>query len=194
MPPVIKPRGLKISSVDDTWINIRDSIKASAKEKVGVLETNRNKPWFDQECSELANKRKQTKLLWLQDPNNQTAEDFSIVRRDTSRMLRKKKSDYMKANVNKLEENSKSKNIRELYKGINEFKKGYHPRPYVIKKHDGTIVADTASILSRWEQFNLLNVNQSTSHEGSEVYTAEPEIPEPSLIEVELAIEKLKRH
>ena len=41
---------------------------------------------------------------------------------------------------------------------------------------------------------NLLNVNQSTSNEGSEVCTAEPDIPEPSLIEVELAIEKLKRH
>ena len=27
-----------------------------------------------------------------------------------------------------------------------------------------------------------------------DVYTAEPDIPEPSLIEVELAIEKLKRH
>jgi hypothetical protein len=69
------------------------------------------------------------------------------------------------------EKNSKNKNIREIYKGINECKKGYRPRAYVIKKHDGTIVADTPSILSRWEQFfsNLLNVNQSTSHEGSEV-------------------------
>ena len=127
-----------------------------------------SKPWFDEECSELANKRKQTKLLWLQNPNNQTAEDFSNVRRDTCRMFRKKKRNYMKAKVNKLEENSKNKNIRELYKGINEFKKGYQPRAYVIKKHDGTIVADTTTILGRWEKLfsNLLNVNQSTSHEG----------------------------
>ena len=81
-------------------------------------------------------------------------------------------------------------------RGINEFKKGYQPRAYVIKKQDGTIVTDGTSILSRWEQFfsNLLNVNQNTSHGGSEVYTAEPDIPDPSLIEVELAIEKLKRH
>ena len=169
------------------------NIIASAKEKVGILETIRNKPWFDEECSELANMRKQTKLLWLQNPNNQTAEDFSNVRRNTCRIFRKKKRDYMKAKVNKLEENSKNKNIREMYKGINEFKKGYQPRPFVIKKHDGAIVADITSILSRWEQFfnNLLNVAQSTRHEGSEVYTAVPDIPEPSLIEVELAIEKL---
>ena len=44
--------------------------------------------------------------------------------------------------VNKLKENSK--NILEMYKGINEFKKGYQPRAFVIKKHSGTIVADTA--------------------------------------------------
>jgi hypothetical protein len=55
--------GLEISSVDDTWVNISDSVKASAIEKVGVIGTNRNKPWFDEECPELANKRKQTKLL-----------------------------------------------------------------------------------------------------------------------------------
>ena len=70
--------GLEISSVGDNWVKI--SIKASAKEKAGVLETNRNKPWFDEECSELANKRKQTKILWLQNPNHQTVEDFSNVR------------------------------------------------------------------------------------------------------------------
>jgi len=83
-----------------------------------------------------------------------------------------------------------------MYKGINEFKKGYQPCACVIKKHDGTIVGDTTSILSRWKQFfsNLLNVNQITSHEGSEVYTAETDNPEPRLIEVELAIEKLRRH
>ena len=37
----------------------------------------------------------------------------------------------MKAKVNKLEENSKNKNIREMYKDINEFKKGSQPRAYV---------------------------------------------------------------
>ena len=40
-----------------------------------------------------------------------------------------------------------------MYKGINQFNKGYQPPAYVIKKHDGTIVANTTSILSKWEQF-----------------------------------------
>ena len=102
----------------------------------------------------------------------------------------------LKSGMFTTEENSKNKNIREMYKGINEFMKGYQPHTYVIKTDDGTIVADTASISSRWEQFfgNLLNVNQSSSPEGSEIYTVEPDIPEPSLVEVELVTENLKKH
>ena len=47
-----------------------------------------------------------------------------------------------------------------MYKGINEFKKGYQPRAFAINKHNATIVTYTTSILSRWEQFvgNVLNV------------------------------------
>ena len=70
------------------------------------------------------------------------------------------KRDYMKTKVNKLEENHRNKNIQEMYKGVNDFKKGNQPRSYVTKKDDGTLVADTACILTRWEQFysHLLNV------------------------------------
>ena len=72
-----------------------------------------------------------------------------VIRRDTCRMFRKKKRDLMKAKVKKLEENTKNKNIREMYKGINEFKKGSQPRGYVLKKHDGTIEADTTARVSQ---------------------------------------------
>ena len=65
-----------MSIVDDIWIKIRDCNKVSIEEKVGIQETHRNKSWIDQECSQLAKKRKQVTLLWLQNPKDQTAEDF----------------------------------------------------------------------------------------------------------------------
>ena len=58
----------------------------------------------------------------------------------------RKRNVINESKVNKLEENSKNKNIWEMCKGINEFKKGYQPCPYVIKKDHGTIVADTTRI------------------------------------------------
>ena len=39
---------LEIPSVDDTSFKTRDGIKASTEEKVEILETYRNEPWFDQ--------------------------------------------------------------------------------------------------------------------------------------------------
>jgi len=45
-----------------------------------------------------------------------------------SRHFSNKKKEYLKARIDELETNSKAKNIRDLYRGINEFKKGYQPR------------------------------------------------------------------
>jgi hypothetical protein len=47
-----------------------------------------------------------------------------LVRRDASRHLRNKKKAYMKAKIEELETNNKLKNVRDLYRGINDFKEG----------------------------------------------------------------------
>ena len=99
-----------------------------------------NEPWFDQECSGLANKRKQTRLLWLKNPSDQTAEDLTNIRCENLRPFKKNKLDYMEAKVDKLEETVRTKNIWEMYKSTNEFKKEYQPRTYVINTDDGIIV------------------------------------------------------
>jgi hypothetical protein len=44
-----------------------------------------------------------------------------------------KEEKYMKAKIDETETNSKIKNIRDLYRGINDFKKGYQPRTITVK-------------------------------------------------------------
>jgi hypothetical protein len=46
------------------------------------------------------------------------------VRRETSRNFMNRR-EYLKRKISELETNSKNKNIRDLYRGINEFTKGY---------------------------------------------------------------------
>jgi hypothetical protein len=60
-----------------------------------------------------------------------------------------KKREYMKGKINELETNDKSRNIRDLYRGINEFKKGYKPRISIIKNENGNLLADPHCILNR---------------------------------------------
>jgi hypothetical protein len=49
--------------------------------------------------------------------------------------------------------NSKNKNITDLYRGINEFNKGYQPRRNLVKDENGDPLADTHNILNTWKNY-----------------------------------------
>jgi hypothetical protein len=63
------------------------------------------------------------------------------IRCEASRTFRTKKRKYLKNKINELETNSKNNNIRDLYRGINEFKKGYQPRNNMVKEENGDLLA-----------------------------------------------------
>ena len=107
-----------------------------------------------------------------------------------------KRKAYLKAKVEDLETNSKIKNIRDLYRGISDFKKGYEPRTNIVKDETGDLVTGSYSILARWRDYfsQLLNVHGVHDVRQTEIHTAEPLVLEPSAFEVDLAIEKLKSH
>jgi hypothetical protein len=53
---------------------------------------------------------------------------YLLLRREASRYFRYKKRGYLRDKIHELAINSKNKNIRDVYRGINEFKRGYQPR------------------------------------------------------------------
>ena len=79
-----------------------------------------HKPWFDEECLQFLDQRKQAKLQWLNDPNQSNADNLNSVECESIRHFRKED----KAKIDELETNRKIKNIRDLYKGISDVKKG----------------------------------------------------------------------
>jgi hypothetical protein len=64
---------------------------------------------------------------------------FKILRHETSRTFRNKKRE---SKINELETNNKNKNIRYLYRVLNEFKKGYQPRINITKDEKDNLLAD----------------------------------------------------
>jgi hypothetical protein len=57
-------------------------------------------------------------------------------------------------------QNSKNKNIRDLYRGINEFKRGYQPQSNLVKDENDDLLANSDSIFNKWKNYysQLLNV------------------------------------
>ena len=72
-----------------------------------------------------------------------------------------KKKAYLRAKIEELETNSKINIIRDLYRVINDMKKGYHPRTRVVKDDKGDLVVDPHSIMARWRNYfsQILNVH-----------------------------------
>jgi hypothetical protein len=132
----------------------------------------------------------------LQNPNQINGDNLKNLRCETSRTFRNKKREYLKGKINKLESNNKNKNIRDLYRGTNEFKKGYQPRINIIDVENGNLLADPQSVLNRWKNFfnQVLNIHGVHDIRQMDIHMAEPIVPEPSLVEVEIAIGKLKSY
>jgi hypothetical protein len=111
------------------------------------------------DARELLDHRKQAKLQWSQHPNEINGHNLNNLRHEASRHFRNKKWDYLKGKINEPATNSKNKNIRDLHRGINEFKKGYQPRSNFVKDENGDLLADSNTILHRWKSYfsQLLN-------------------------------------
>ena len=67
-----------------------------------------------------------------------------------------------------------------MYRGINDFKKGYQPRTNTVKDDNGDVVADCYRILAKWRKYfsQLLNVPGVNDVRQTETHTAEPPVPE----------------
>jgi len=99
-------------------------------------------------------------MQWVQDPSQSNVDNLNHVRGEASRHFTNKKKEYLKAKIEELETDTKIKNIRNLYRGINDFKKGY-PSTTTFVKEKGDLATDSHSILAWWRNHfsQLLNVH-----------------------------------
>jgi hypothetical protein len=99
--------------INRTWKNVKENVKISAQVSLGLHERKQHKPWFDAKCAQILDKRKQAKIQWLQNPNQNNGDNLHNIRCEVSTHFRNKKKGYLKAKINELETNSNNKNIRD---------------------------------------------------------------------------------
>jgi hypothetical protein len=119
---------------------------------------------------------------------------LSNIKREARRHFRNKKREYPKDKINELATHSNNKNIRDLSRTTNKFKKDYQPRSNLVKDENSDLLADSHNILKRWKKdfFELLNVHRISDVRQMEVHTSEILVPEPSPFVVQTGIAKLK--
>jgi hypothetical protein len=91
---------------------------------LGYHELKKHKPWLNEGYSKLLDRRKQAKLQWLQDPSEVSGVNLYYIIHEANSCFRNKRREYLKDKIDELAMNSNNKNIRDLYRGINELERG----------------------------------------------------------------------
>ena len=78
-------------NINRAWENIKENIKTSVKESLGLHKLKQHKPWFDEECLRFLDERKQAKMHWVHDPSQSNADNLNNVRCEASWHFRNKK-------------------------------------------------------------------------------------------------------
>ena len=125
-------------------------------------------------------------MQWLQNPES-SLDNLNNARCKASRHFRNKNREYLKVKINELE--TKTVRIRIAENCIDE--SATLRRPTILD-----LIAGFNSNLARWNNYfsRLLNVHRGNDVRQTEIHTAEPTVPEPSAVEVEMTVEKRKRH
>ena len=131
-----------------TLIGLGKTLKRISKGSLGLHKWKQHKPWFDKECVVFSDQRKQAKMQWIQDPSRSNVDNLDNVRCNASRHFRNKQKVYLIAKIEELETNSKVNNVRDLYRGINDFKKGHKPRTIIVKDEKEELDADPHNIMA----------------------------------------------
>jgi hypothetical protein len=82
--------------INSAWETMRENIKMSANDSLCYYELRKHKPWFDEGCSKLVDKRKQAKLYLLQEPSEINGDNQNNVKHEAHRHLSNKKMEYLK--------------------------------------------------------------------------------------------------
>jgi hypothetical protein len=89
----------------------------------------------------------------LHDPIEINGDNLTNKIREANRYFGNKKREYLKDKIDELATNSKNKKIRDLYRGINEFKRGDQPRNNLVEVESGDLLVHSPNILSRWKNY-----------------------------------------
>jgi hypothetical protein len=99
--------------------------------------------------------------------------------------------DLLKYKIKELTINSKSKNIRELCREMNGFRRGYQPRSNLVKDENGDLLEDSHNIVNGWTSYfsHLLNVRSISDVRQKEIHIAEKLVSDPCPYELKLLLQ-----
>lgn len=153
---------------------------------------------MDHECIEKVEKKNAAHKTYLERPTRMKRKEYEEARREAKRIFRSKKRKYLNALVLQMEQDFKRDNLREAYRAMNLFKKGYISRSTICRNKERAMVAGKKNVLNRWREYfdQLLNPNpaQNRDQPNEPMTEEEDTMDPPSMEQVRRVIGRLKNN
>ena len=190
-------------NIQRKWEGITEVINKANEEVLGKERGERRVEWFDEECERKVEERNRARGKLLQRNTRNNRETYKNKRREAYRCCRRKKREWERSKIEKIEEAKGRGDFRQMYKEVGEVRRGFQPRCTICKDKSGNLLGEKSSILDRWAEYfeTLLNGGGEEEHQrdlGVRVEERmreeglEEEIEAPTEGEVADIIKKLK--
>jgi len=130
------------------WEGNRAAVQDVAGKIIGERRCKKNSGWFDDECEECIKKKNETRQKMLQKETRKNRESYHELRKAAKKICAKKK-EWMKSQIEEIEQLDTQNERRNFYKEIDKLKKGYQPRVEGCRNRDGKMYNEE-EINNRW--------------------------------------------
>uniref|UniRef100_A0A1B0D343 Endonuclease/exonuclease/phosphatase domain-containing protein n=1 Tax=Phlebotomus papatasi TaxID=29031 RepID=A0A1B0D343_PHLPP len=145
--------------------------------------------WYDSECEKVVKDQNDARLKLLQRRTRQNEKDYKNKRKESHKLLRKKKRAFQKKQIEDIEATGRNKSeVRSFYKQIRMQRNNYQPRPLTCRDIDGRIISEKEKCMKRWAKYfeNLLNIHEVDGEDIEDFTEEDPEeMEEPSIEELQ---------
>jgi hypothetical protein len=185
--------------LDSRWNKIICTIHKTAEEVFGKTSRKQPNDWFDKECQEATEvKNKAYVNMQQRSYTRASADKYREGRRKEKQLHKRKKKQYENNQIEKLEELVQQHQTRQFYRDINKLRKDLKPRLTICKSKNGDVITEKDDIINRWKDHfhELLNSMEQEKEPPimQDHNDTNEEESSPTIEEVEMAIQKLKKN
>jgi len=180
------------------WNIIKEAVNKAAYLFKKKTQT-REKPWFDDECRDVTEKRSKARQEMIQDPTPVIVERYQDLRKIASKKIRNVKREYEKQKIINIEEHRR--NPRLFFRKCRSIKEGFKAKTNIFKDAHGCLITEESNIVEEFRKHfkELLSTTNEDVHpeeyqEHTTNYSVQPELPEPEYEEIKQIIKSLKNN
>ena len=186
------------NNIEEEWACIKDTIITSAQHVIGEIQNGKNRKneeWFDQECREIIDVKREARLKCIQRNTRANQEDYNLKRIVAARVCRRKKREALQEKIDEITEYHTKNESKKLYQRIREVTQEFKPRISACRNMDGKILTQNEDVQRRWKEYFESILSGNLDDTDSTIFsTAENEDKQPSYEEVTYVIKCLKNH